>query len=139
VHGSALLRQVAGLLTVWESPLQDLTGPEGGRRGIATSNQPTVSVAAITPPRYLTGLVYAQLRCRRVQHAIDNDRVALHLRIFERILRIVGPRHFQQADILTSDLRQGPIANIVGTTVDRPLNIATLNTRDDSQAKNWLR
>ena len=46
----------------------------------------------------------AQRRRRDVEHAAHHDRVALHLRAAERILRVVGPRDLQLTHVGAGDL-----------------------------------
>ena len=40
---------------------------------------------------------HAQLRRRRVEHAVRDDRLALHLGALERVARVVGPGDLQRA------------------------------------------
>ena len=70
---------------------------------------------------------HAQLGRRRVQHAVDHDRIRLHLRIPELVVRLVRPRHLQLADVLRRDLVQRRVVRVVGVAaVDGPVDVARL-------------
>ena len=65
-----------------------------------------------------------QLRRRGIEHAVDDNRVALDLRavVRLRVARAVGPRHLQAADVAGVDLvesRELPMAGIAA--VHRPV------------------
>ena len=66
---------------------------------------------------------HLQRRRRGVQHAVDDDRVALHLRSFERVARIVGPGHAQRRHVVAMDLRERRVADVVGAAVHRPTRV----------------
>ena len=57
-HGPAFRRQVARLLTVFESPLRISPVQRMAGAGIARPHWPSVSVAAVTPPRYFLRKYY---------------------------------------------------------------------------------
>ncbi len=66
---------------------------------------------------------HLERRRRRVEHAVDDDRVALHLRGLERIVRVVRPRGLQLRDVVAVDLRERGIADVVDAAVDGPWDI----------------
>ena len=56
---------------------------------------------------------YAKLRRGRIQHAVRDDRLALHFRSVEGIVRVVGPRHPQRADVGARDLLQPRVSGLL--------------------------
>src|SRR5450432_776456 len=60
-----------------------------------------------------------------VEDAIDDDGIALHLRIFEGIVRVVGPGNLQAGDIAGRDLLQSRVADVVRAAVDAPFDIGS--------------
>ena len=57
----------------------------------------------------------AQLWRRRVQNPVRNDRLALHLRVLERVAGVVGPGDLQRGDVGRRDLRQRRVTRLLGT------------------------
>ena len=58
-----------------------------------------------------------------VENAADDDRIALHLRVFERVVRIVRPRDLELGDVGAVDLCERRKADVSRPAVDRPLDI----------------
>jgi len=67
---------------------------------------------------------FQRRRCR-VEHAVHDHRVALHLRALECIMRVVGPRDLQLPDVVPVDVRERRVADVVHTAMHRPLSIRT--------------
>jgi hypothetical protein len=44
-----------------------------------------------------------------LRNPIDDDRPALHLRVFERVAGIVDPGDFQLGDVIAIDLSEGGV------------------------------
>src|SRR5262249_11966454 len=61
---------------------------------------------------------HLQRRRRRIQHAVDDDRIALHFRGLERVVRVVRPRDLKPADVLWSDLTERRVPDVVDAAVD---------------------
>ena len=71
----------------------------------------------------------------RVKQAADNDRVALHLRVLEGVVGVVGPGDPESRDVGGADLRKGRVADVVGSAIDGPVDIGRLRGDRETQKK----
>ena len=79
----------------------------GGRRSV---------VGIEAPDRHAGGGVErddVQLGRRGIHHAIDHDRIRLHLRAGERVLGVVCPRHLQLLHVGRRDLAQRGVVRVI--------------------------
>ncbi len=67
---------------------------------------------------------HTHLRSGRIQQAIHHNRIALHLRIFERIMSVIGPGDLEPTYIFTIDLRQRRITDVIETAINWPFRIS---------------
>ena len=67
----------------------------------------------------------AELGARRVEHAVDDNRIRLHLRARELVVCLIRPRDLQPGDVRRRDLRERGIMVVVGgAAVHRPVHCA---------------
>ncbi len=96
-----------------------------------------LALIRIEVPQFLAGgrLQRDHMHRRRggIQHAIHDNRIALHLRIFERVSRIVRPGHLQLVDIPPPHLRECGVTDVVRSAVDGPLRITGASSRHEQQ------
>src|SRR5579862_7024286 len=69
---------------------------------------------------------YTQLRRSGIEHAIHNDGIALHLRILESVMRVIGPRHLKMPDVIAIDLLQLGITDVVRAAINGPFDVGGL-------------
>ena len=66
-----------------------------------------------------------------VEHAVDDHRVALHLRGGEVVAALVGPGDLQLGDVLAGDLSKRGVARVARSAVHRPVGVRRLEPEDD--------
>ncbi len=66
---------------------------------------------------------------RRVEHALDDDRVALHLRTLERIAAVVDPSDLEAGNVAAIDLDERRVAAVAGAAVQWPVGVVVETVR----------
>ena len=97
--------------------------PGSGRRTAARVELPDLASGLRVDRDHL------QRRRRGIEHAVDDDRVALHLGALEGVVRVVGPGDLERRDVVPIDLRERGVADVVDAAVDRPRHIVPLQRR----------
>src|SRR5262249_5816305 len=85
-------------------------------------------IVRIETPMRLAGCCVERndAQCRRggIEHAVNDDRITLHLRSLENVASVKCPGNLQLMDILPIDLTEPRIANIVpAAAIDIPVSI----------------
>ena len=102
-----------------------------------------VALIGVETPDFTPGLGierdHAQLGRGGIEDAIDDDGIALHLRIFEGVVRVVRPDNLKAGDVIAIDLLQLGIADVIRAAIDRPLDVGGLDKRGREQERDQLR